>query len=207
MVGLAMQHTHDEQVASLLRWYGSAGEDVRAEGRRWYSDQREVLRTVANENALPLCTVAAVTAALSPMTRWQQNLAGTIRLLRAWRCGEDSAPANCTLFHKNAAKAWAIVVDGADPADLFTGSPKVMAFWRNLCGDESAVTIDTWMLRAVDEDRLANQGLKLAPYRKIAEAVVTAAEMVGETPAEFQAIVWLQIRGELSRMDRFEEAA
>jgi hypothetical protein len=198
--------THDEHVAELMSWYHRADEDGKEEGRQWYSVQREVIRALAASHYMPFGKVAAVMAALSPMTRWTENVAGCIRILRAFEQGEDAAPRNCTLIYRNAEKAWAILHD-ADPHVLFTKSPKVTAFWLNLCGDEQAVTIDTWMLRAVGEDKLAANGCHVAAYRRIVDAVKDAAESVGEVPAQFQAIVWVQIRREQARFDTTKEAA
>lgn len=195
---------HETHVASLLHWYGRAGEDVKAEGRSWYDASREMVRELARANNLHHDTVAAVVAALSPMTRWPQNIAGAIRIVHAFKAGETEAPQRCTLFYKNCVKAWDIL-NGANPADLFLTSPKVMAFWANLCGDEDAVTIDTWMLRAVGEDTAAKSGASAALVRRVAAAVRDAAWQMGETPASFQAIVWVQIRREMAWFDTTQE--
>jgi hypothetical protein len=201
-----MQHTQSDHIAALIGWYDSSTEDVRAEGRSWYTNQREICRELAATHSRTVSNVAAVMAALSPMTRWTENVAGTIRLLRAVDQDESAdPPRNCTLFYKNAQKAWLIARYDIEPETAFAGSPKVAAFWRNLTGDESDVTIDTWMLRAVGEDQLARQGIKPKPYREIAQAVKDAAALVGETPAQFQAIVWIQIRREMSRYDTANE--
>jgi hypothetical protein len=201
-----MAVAHDVQVSRLLEWYGRAGEDVKAEGRGWYDASREIVRELAARYGLEAETVAAAMAALSPMTRWPENVAGTIRLLRAWDAGDESPPRNCTLFYKNAMKAWWILAD-TSPALVFKNSPKVFAFWRNLCGDEQAVTVDTWMLRAVGEDAAARSGAKPATVRRVSDAVREAALRVAETPAQFQAIVWVGIRRELARIDTTKEAA
>ena len=196
--------THDEHVAALAHWYGRADENVKAEGRAWYDASREIVRELAAPHHLPHDMVAASLAALSPMTRWTANVAGTIRLLHAYEHHLSRAPRNCTLFYKNAAKAWAIL-HGGNPWDLFDRSPKVFAFWRNLCGDEQAVTVDTWMLRAVGEDVAASGGAKPAMVNRVSAAVRECAWKYGETPASFQAIVWVQIRREMAWFDTTKE--
>lgn len=199
--------TSDQRVSNLLTWYYAAPEDVKSEGRQWYDAQREMIREVAHSSYLPLPTVAAVVAALSPLTRWTQNVAGAIRLIHAYqRDDATTPPRNATLFYRNAVKAWRIL-DGEAPEVLLSGSPKVWSFYCNLIGDESAVTIDTWMLRAMEEHKDAKQGLKLNRYLDMAADVREAARQVGETAAAFQAIVWVQIRRELSRYDTAKEAA
>jgi hypothetical protein len=197
--------THEQHVEDLLNWYNSAPEDVKVEGRGWYDAQRELCRELSKTYGLHLDTVAAVIAALSPMTRWTMNVAGAIRMLRAFQQDREAdPPRNCTLFYKNAEKAWA-VLRGTSPVGVFGGSPKVYSFWCNLVGDENTVTVDTWMARAVGEDKAACRGIKPAMYYRITEAVRDAARQVGETPAALQAIVWVQIRREQSWYDTSKE--
>lgn len=184
---------HDAAVESLLSWYQGATIEQQHSGRTWYDDQRTIVREIALAEGVSPVTVAAVVAALSPQCPWQRNIAGAIRLIRAFRNGEDAAPRDCTIYYRNAVKAWRIL-QGADAAEVFVTSPKVLPFWRNLCGDENAVTIDTWMLRAcgVVEWR---KGARPALVNALTEAVEEAALKCAETPADFQAIVWVTIRG------------
>lgn len=197
----------ESHISSLLSWYSRAPEDVKDEGRGWYDAQRELIRELSRTHGIEIETIAAVVAALSPMTRWTQNVAGTIRLIRAFEKGPYAEPPrNATLFYKNTQKAWTIL-HGAEPRLAFVNSPKVEAFWRNLMGDENAVTVDTWMLRAMGEGERFVNGLKPKPYRDLADDIREAAHRVSETPAAFQAIVWVQIRREESRCDTSMEAA
>jgi hypothetical protein len=68
--------TRTERIDSLLSWYRRAPEDVKSEGRHWYDSQREMIRELATAHNLAVPCVAAVVAALSPMTRWTENVAG-----------------------------------------------------------------------------------------------------------------------------------
>jgi hypothetical protein len=194
------QDSHSDQgnelVSSLLAYYHAASETTKSEGRSWYADQREIVRELAQSYSLSLSVVAAVVSALSPMTKWEQNIAGAVRLIHAWR-NDEQIPDNATLFRSNATKAWAILSGDITPADAFKGGPKTRAFWRNLSGDESHATVDTWMIRAagVHTEWTSTDGkVTQKEYRAIAHAIIAAASAVGETVAQFQAIVWLQIR-------------
>lgn len=205
--------SHD-RIAALLSWYRNAPEDVKHEGRGWYDAQREMVRELAALHGIDVETIAAVIAALSPMTRWTENVAGAIRMLREFeRDPNGLAPRGCTLFWKNAAKAWWLLhghngLGGPmTPAQAFAQSPKVFAFWRNLIGDENEVTVDTWMLRAMGVGERFGNGLKPKPYRELAQDIRDAARRVGETPAQFQAIVWVAIRRQMAWFDTTKEAA
>ncbi|MGE3270916.1 MAG: hypothetical protein AB7P40_19340 [Chloroflexota bacterium] len=100
-----------------------------------------------------------------------------------------------SLYQKNAHKAWAILNGQRDAAEAFAKAPKTRNFWRNLSGDENAVTVDTHMLKACGADEIARKGLTTGQYGTYADAITAAALVVGETPASFQAIVWIVVRG------------
>lgn len=191
-----MKATQLEAIARLLAMYNRATEAEKDAGRNWYSDAREVVRELSRSNSVPFGTVAGVISALSPQTRWSANVAGAIRVLNAFRNGEYEAPRNATLYYRNAAKAWSLL-DGSLRVDqAFAPHSKTEAFWHNLLGGESWVTIDVWMARVM-EGKAFNRKRTIHPnmYVKYALAVQTAAAMVGETPAQFQAIVWITARG------------
>lgn len=194
-------------VQSVLSWYERSTQDQRAEGRAWYADQREIVRLLAQRHGVSAECVAAVVSALSPQTRWSANIAGAARLLAAWSAGETAAPRNATLYYKNAEKAWRILTGEVSADAAFKNGPKTRAFWRNLSGDETAVTVDVWMARALalDTSKFAS-GIKPNVYRECAEAVAEAARIVGEPPAQFQAIVWVTVRGQDIADDAVENA-
>lgn len=77
------------------------------------------------------------------------------------------------------------------------GSPrgsgrKIHNFHKALLGDENAVVVDRWMLRAYG---LPSKSSKLAPttleYDMIERLVKEGAERTGSTPREYQASLWL----------------
>lgn len=182
-------------VQNLLAAYHRATVEQKIAGRSWYADQREVVRMLAERHALDVSVVAAVVSALSPQTNWAQNIAGAARLIQAWADGASEPPRNSTLYYKNALKAWAILTGDVRPDAAFAKAPKTRAFWRNLSGDETAATVDTWMLRAAGVRDQYKNGLTPAAYRPLADAIETAAAIVGEPTAQFQAIVWVVVRG------------
>jgi len=126
---------------------------------------------------------AALIAATSPRTRWSANLA----MARGVAMGDAHVPG----LKRNVATARRALTL-ADPAEVFRG-PKTRAFHANLSGDESAVTLDIWMCRAmgVTPATLARVGV----YEALADIVRNLAARYDVTPAQFQAVVWVQIRG------------
>jgi hypothetical protein len=69
---------------------------------------------------------------------------------------------------------------------------KTNAFAKAIAGDEQAVVIDVWMLRAVGiEKKTPSQ----SGYAELVSAVKSAAFSVGMTPRSAQALIWIIIRG------------
>jgi hypothetical protein len=72
---------------------------------------------------------------------------------------------------------------------------KTNAFAKAIAGDENAVVIDVWMLRAVGiEKKSPSQSL----YNELAKAVTATATMYGMTPRSMQALIWIIVRGNAS---------
>ena len=69
---------------------------------------------------------------------------------------------------------------------------KTNAYAKAIAGDENAVVIDVWMLRAVGIEKKSptkNQ------YNEMAEAVTKVAIELGLTPRTTQALIWIVVRG------------
>lgn len=170
-------------MSTFATYYTQAPEDTRATGRAWYALARATVHAYAAEFGANPCTVAGIIAALSPRQTWAQNL----KMARA--CLARDA-AGLRGLGDPIRKACAIR-DGAQPLDILRGD-KVRAFYRAICGESTAVVLDVWMLRAA-----GFTGAKPTPkqYADIAEVLTRDALTAGEAPADFQAIVWCQIRG------------
>jgi hypothetical protein len=69
---------------------------------------------------------------------------------------------------------------------------KTNAFAKAIAGDEQAVVIDVWMLRAVGiEKKTPGQ----TQYNSLVEAVKKVAFDNGMTPRATQALIWIVVRG------------
>jgi hypothetical protein len=179
----AAEHRHWRD-RLLALWHGADPETLQA-GRLWYPNAEQVVSVLAERHHVSRPQVAGVIAALSPQQRWRRNILSADAILR----GEPWAAAG---YATNRAKAEAIA-EGA-PALMVLGGDKVRSFWANLYGSRYAVTIDTWMQKAATGTTRMGEQPKGAHYRRIESATISAAAIVGETPREFQAAVWLVIR-------------
>lgn len=173
----------------ILARLDSATGDQTIEGTYWYADARQAVDSMAMLGGLTRSQVAGIVAALSPQTRWDKNMAGALRVVAAKRA-RKRLPSGVTLYPTNARKAWKIATGSSSPENILSGK-KVVPFYRNLCGDESVVTVDTWIWKNAG----VPGALTEAKNRAIVRAYQVAAKKKGLTPAQAQAIDWVVVRG------------
>lgn len=198
----------------LRAHYLRAPEEVRAAGRAWYPHARRCARMLAAE-APPgtgESAVAAVIATLSPRLRWGHNIADAAAMVRAaGRMRGDALGELGTHGAAYAAARYAFPDRIRLAADILAApvargarrraveralrGPKVRAFCAAIMGDGESVTLDVWAARAARGDWSWADNLTERRRRILTDAYRRAASMVGETPRDLQAIVWLQVRG------------
>lgn len=186
------------RLASLASMYRAATPTQLWAGRAWYRGaaeatvqlvQRAALGNIYRENA------AALLALLSPRCSWRTNVRRAIAVADRYGRGEADPAAVPGIFARVKPKVRAACDAFAARDALFDPltAPKTSAFFRNLCGDLSAVTVDVWAARAVgiDPDDLSDP----ETYNRAARLYVDAAREVGDDPASVQAVVWCVTRG------------
>lgn len=174
-----------EQIQRLLEIHArnaDADEDL-----RWYKTARIECAKRALALGVPMDTYLGVVAAMSPIMPWQTthgkmpNLDAADRVFRGEGRGLKTSLARAQR-----------IVEGEDPR-VVLGTAKTRNFFENLQRDDSdAVTIDRWMLRAMDAPAPGTQ----TAYDALADHVRTAARHAGITPHALQASVWAQIKRE-----------
>lgn len=178
----AAEHRHMRD--RLLRIFDAADADTLEAGRLWYPGAENVIADLSREYQLGRPRVAAIVAVLSPRQRWRKNIEGARRVLG----GEPKrAPGFDT--SRNKAKLLA----AGSPLEEILGGDKVVSFWANLIGSHTAVTVDVWAQRAALGYYHPHQP-KNSRYERLVNIYRAAAETAGETPREFQAIIWNAIR-------------
>jgi hypothetical protein len=154
----------------------------RDRGRHWYQAARDILQVYADDSGYTLEQAAAVLSITSPNAQLRTNLSWTERALQ----GDTHVGRYPNVM---AVKIQNALDDPELARDYVTG-PKVSAFLRAILGDTDAVVLDRWALRAAGYPERVNK----TEREKIANGYRLAAELVGETPRDFQAIVWIHIR-------------
>lgn len=177
-----------EHIAKRLqRLYALTTDAERTAGIAWYWRATDTMDALASEYGLDRATVANVTAALSPQCPWGRNVAGTRLVLDTHARGADwTAARSATVYTVNVRKAFRIM-DGDHGA---LKGPKVEAFGANLRGDLDYVTVDMWATRAA-----VRRDIPGRDRAAIVKGYRMAAKRCGVSPAEFQAIIWVHVRG------------
>lgn len=179
---------HADMVESVLQWYreGSEHVDTYRDGAAWYTAGRRYAQQLAREFGVSDRRAAGIIAALSPRMQWGANKNAARAVLDAATSGKACPLLGLGLSRQ---RAWRIA-NGERPLDVLRG-PKTRAFYRNLCGDLSHVTVDIWAVRAA--------GLTTHPtehtYPLVAAAYRAVADIVQAPPAIVQAVTWCAIRG------------
>jgi hypothetical protein len=146
---------------------------------KWYVDAERIAEKVAENLNTTLEVGASVVSAFSPRERWSVNVARAI----AWSLGQDVACLKNNLVMANNALTLGF--------QALKGM-KTNAFAKAIAGDEQAVVIDVWMLRAVGiEKKTPNQ----SQYNELVNAVKKTAFDFGMTPRAMQALIWIVVRG------------
>ena len=188
----------------LYRLYELATDEERDAGRAWYDKARADITELAIRHKTTTKIVAGVVAALSPNSRWERNLEDADSVLSiALHPYELADFHTCTVTTYNANKVKAFTICELDwqtapygkqePLDILRG-PKVTAFYLNLVGDSSALTLDSHTYNAFCGFRATGSdlpGLRAGIAREAREAYRRAAIVKGETIAAFQAIIWV----------------
>jgi hypothetical protein len=146
---------------------------------KWYLDAERVAEKVAANLNISLENAASIVSAFSPRERWTANVAKSI----AFSLGETPVG-----LSNNLRMARAAISIGFDALK----GPKTNAFARAIAGDENAVVIDVWMMRALG---LEKKSPTKEQYKTIARAVKAVAMQFGMTPRAMQALIWIIVRG------------
>jgi hypothetical protein len=146
---------------------------------KWYVDAERVAEKVAENLNTTLEVGASVVSAFSPRERWSVNVARAI----AYSLGQEvTCLKNNLVMANNALTLGFSALKGL----------KTNSFAKAIAGDEQAVVIDVWMLRAVGiEKKTPNQ----TQYYELVEAVKKTAFDFGMTPRAMQALIWIVVRG------------
>ena len=138
--------TDQEIEQNLIDRYNSASKKTRLDGRVWYYEAQSFCQDIRKRYKVDSYIVAAVTAILSPRSRWERNKQDAEAMIKAFvsKKGIDSFTVCNT--HTNKAKAWGVLEGGVQ---ISAKSPKTHSFAMNVgLLSPDHITIDSWHIRA-----------------------------------------------------------
>lgn len=179
-------------IAAITRAYADVSlADLRA-GIAWYDRAQSTARAI-HPNVL---VGAGVLAALSPRTDWKHNKLYAKRVCLAW-LGNSEYPPSVSTWNR-VDKAWQILqLENPTSAQILAilNGPKTCRFFRNITGDENAVTIDIWSKRIATDGRDESAPKPGHDYDSLEQAFQIAASRLGISPRDLQAALWCHVRG------------
>lgn len=162
-------------------------------GKQWYLNAFEFCSQQSAIYDIETIKVAAILSKLSPNLHWSQNKKAVIRLL------EDKPTLG---FPTNIKYAKAIkngyfgdTIESLSEA-FSDSSLKTYSFFRNIYNpvDNRFVTIDRWIVRAIDPSKDGNW-LTKKRYIQISNTIKYMSGWYGVLPNQFQAMIWEVMRG------------
>lgn len=175
--------SHDDMVTRIIGYYHRATPAQRVQGRAWYR-RTAAMMAGYSRHGWTAQQAAEVFASYSVNTAWSLNIRYASRHLRG------NVPST---LGQNVRRSQAIL-DGTGTLDTLVKDAKklkIRNFARNLAGCTSSVTVDRWAMLVATGEKRVPEG---AEYEAVAAAYREAARMVGETPADVQAITWVLVR-------------
>lgn len=151
-------------------YYSDALPEEREAGHTWYDAANRFARDLADETGESISNVARVIAVTSPNQTWKGNQTLAAKHLRTGWIG--GLPAQ----RKHLANG---TISGR----------KVTNFAKAIEGDERAVVIDRWMIRAFGAP------MGRAAYPDLEQGITDAADELGISPRALQATIWVVVRG------------
>lgn len=161
--------------------YQRASADAIRNGLEWYPATRLWCREMAERYGVGIDTTAAILAVLSQRKRWRENKLAAVQALKG------TPYAAMGQMRRKVQR----LLNGENPAHVVTG-PKIRSFWKAIMGDQDAVVLDVWMLKAYGETK---KTLTPKQYERLADRLRRDAKRLGIAPSVYQATVWVEIRG------------
>ncbi len=176
---------------SLLDWYKQADATQFQQGVLWYAHARNTAEVLADAYDTDVETVIGLMSVFSVRAHWKRTLKLTVKALKAGKI--TGGVVWFTVNHANR------ILKGEHPLDVMhpDRTPKIWSFYHNIKsgGHDNHVTADVWIARAAHGRDFVNKGLRGEAYEQIADAIREGAEITGLTAPQFQAVVWIAIRG------------
>lgn len=152
----------------------------------FYSDALIFCQELANMSGYSVIEIAGALAALSPLKSWSQNKVLTIDAITGKKVKHTRV---------QVAKVDKILGSGMDVGEITTtlSGLKTMAFFRNIIGDDTVVTIDRHAVNLA-LNKLVYNSMSTSVYNFLSGCYKVASSVVSVRPHELQSATWFSWR-------------
>lgn len=201
-------------ISGMLQMASAA--DITA-GLSWYTEAGMLAQRLSDLYGVTHLQAAGVLAAISPKMGWKQNCTVGEAMISAFVSGDDALAVPGAGLPAMRRKALSILkLTGDDATDAQTietilSGPKITAFFRNITGSESDVTVDGHAYAVWKGERITTtdtpsigKALRESIARSYRLVSSRSAELCGEalTPSQVQAVTWTTYR-RIHGVDRY----
>lgn len=159
-------------------------------GTGWYLGAENLARRFARKYGCTKHQAAGVIAAMSPNQTWANNII----------MAEQALAGNPRGFSSAVARVQRILAGGSiigtfpEPTG---NSHKIREFYRAISGNANAVVVDRWALRAAwpNYESSVHDLERVGVYAMVADCYREVAALFDMEPRDFQAAIWIQVRG------------
>jgi hypothetical protein len=159
------------------------------EGKAWYPFAWKICLDASKQYQVTPERVAALLAVTSPRARWERNIEATRMILEDARKPDYQHRSSYGILGASVAKGMLVANDRYYSRHV-TG-PKVSNFYLNILGWQEPVTVDSIMSKAAGYGSDVNNRIRT----EVTDAVNTLSEVIGLSPRDTQAAVWIAYRG------------
>ena len=151
-------------------------------GQQWFEESRQLVSDIFGEDFDLFCRLLAAT---SPLTDVITNVSHALKVYRGIKL--DHFISRSGLMHTHFVSVCKFLNGG-------TPGRKIWSLFQNMIGNEQPVTVDRWMVRYFGFDGLKSVSTEL--YDVCEARVVVMAGERGIPPAQMQAEIWTEARGD-----------
>jgi hypothetical protein len=159
------------------------------QGKDWYPEAWRYCVGASKWHGVTPARVAAMIAVTSPRARWSKNLEAVEFLLQDAKRPEYKRRSYYGVLGASARKGMLVANDRYYSRHV-TG-PKVTNFYLNILGHHEPVTVDSIMSKAAGYGSDVNNRIR----GEVESAVYTLSDVLGISPRDTQAAVWIAFRG------------
>jgi len=164
----------------------------------WYYEVNDFCQSLSEIYDVPLIKVAGIMSALSPNNTFASNCKSLEKFLK------HKTDCKVSTFNgqKNKAKEIYFMENPTEEKiKAVLSGLKTLSFFENIYRPKTskAVTIDLWMIRWAKSLKLIPEKGSLTPkrYRMLSDMVTKVANDLQLRPLEYQALLWVEQRGEI----------